>query len=141
MQRIADADARLSDGTMVRKGDKCAVANTTRLDPAVYDNPEVFDGYRFLRMRNDPKNENKARFVATGINSLGFGHRAHACPGRFFAANEIKVALCHLVLKYDMELCQNASSQMTWYGFALNVNPESSIRLRRRKEEVDIDNL
>ncbi|KAJ8124096.1 hypothetical protein ONZ43_g101 [Nemania bipapillata] len=141
MQRIADAEIRLSDGTVIPKGAKCAVTNTSRLDASLYENPERFDGYRFLRMRNDPGKENSAQFVATSVDSLGFGHGLHACPGRFFAANEVKVTLCHLILKYDLELIQEASSQVFWHGFALNVNQEAKLRVRRRKEEIDIDSL
>ncbi|KAI0468475.1 cytochrome P450 [Xylaria cf. heliscus] len=141
MQRIADADIRLSDGTVIPKGGQCAVANTTRLNGGSYEEPDKFDGYRFLKMRSDPGKEHLAQFVTTGVDSLGFGHGTHACPGRFFAANEVKVALCHLLLKYDVELGQGAVSDATWYGFALNVNKDARIRVRRRKEEIDIDHL
>ncbi|KAI0457461.1 cytochrome P450 [Xylaria acuta] len=141
MQRVAAADIRLSDGTVIFKGTKCSVANTSRLDGGVYEEPEKFDGYRFLNMRSDPGKEHSAQFVTTGAESLGFGHGTHACPGRFFAANEVKIALCHLLLKYDLELGEGALSDVTWYGFALNVNKDARIRVRRRKEEIDIDNL
>ncbi|KAI1272047.1 cytochrome P450 [Xylaria sp. FL0933] len=141
MQRIALADVPLSDGTVIPKGAKLAVANTTRLDGDLYEEPEKFDGYRFLKMRSDPGKENSAQFVTTGTNSLGFGHGTHACPGRFFAANEIKVALCHLVLKYDLELVPGSQPEISWYGFNLNANKDAKIRVRRRKEEIDIDSL
>ncbi|KAH8160209.1 hypothetical protein CIB48_g8041 [Xylaria polymorpha] len=141
MQRIAEADIHLSDGTVIRKGTKCAVANTTRLDGGLYEQPERFDGYRFVNMRNDAGKEHSAQFVTTSTESLGFGHGVHACPGRFFAANEVKIALCHLLLKYDLKLADGASSDVTWYGFALNANKDAKISVRRRKEEIDIDNL
>ncbi|RYC58244.1 hypothetical protein CHU98_g7965 [Xylaria longipes] len=141
MQRVADADIRLSDGTVLPKGTRCSVANTSRLDGGTYEEPEKFDGYRFLKMRNDPGKEHAAQFVTTGADSLGFGHGTHACPGRFFAANEVKIALCHLLLKYDMELSEGAMSNVTWHGFSLNVNQDARIKVRRRKEEIDIDNL
>ncbi|KAI0535120.1 cytochrome P450 [Xylaria digitata] len=141
LQRISRADIRLSDGTVIPKGTKCAVANTTRLDGNLYEDPQKFDGYRFLKMRSDPGNENSAQFVATGVNSLGFGHGTHACPGRFFAANEVKIALCHLILKYDLELAEGAKSNVTWHGFALDYNRDARIRVRRRNEEIDIDSL
>ncbi|KAI1346582.1 cytochrome P450 [Xylaria sp. FL0043] len=141
MQRIALADVPLSDGIVIPKGAKLAVANTTRLDGDLYEEPEKFDGYRFLKMRSDPGKENTAQFVTTGTNSLGFGHGTHACPGRFFAANEIKVALCHLVLKYDLELVPGSQPEISWYGFNLNANKNAKIRVRRRKEEIDIDSL
>ena len=36
-------------------------------------------------------------------NYLPFGLGKHACPGRHFAVNEIKFALHHLLLKYDIK--------------------------------------
>lgn len=141
MQRVATADVHLSDGTVIRKGTKCAVANTSRLDSSIYKEPEKFDGYRFLKMRNDSGNEHSAQFVTTGVNSLGFGHGAHSCPGRFFAANELKVALCHLILKYDLELAPGTSPEISWHGWNLNPKQGAKIRVRRRKEEFDIDSL
>ncbi|KAI1196935.1 cytochrome P450 [Nemania serpens] len=141
MQRRADADVYLSDGTVIPTGVKCAVPNTPRLDAGIYENPDEFDGYRFLKMRSDPGKENSAQFVSTSVESLGFGHGLHACPGRFFASNEIKIALCHLLLKYDWKLSQDISSKVAWHGFALNVNPDITVSLRRRKEEIDIDSL
>ncbi|KAJ3563164.1 hypothetical protein NPX13_g8296 [Xylaria arbuscula] len=141
MQRVATADVHLSDGTVIPKGAKCAIANTSRLDGSLYKEPEKFDGYRFLNMRNDPGNEHSAQLVTTGVNSLGFGHGAHSCPGRFFAANELKVALCHLLLKYDLELAAGTSPQISWYGWNLNADQNAKIRVRRRKEEIDVDSL
>ncbi|TGJ80857.1 hypothetical protein E0Z10_g7926 [Xylaria hypoxylon] len=141
MSRLADADIHLSDGTVIPKGGKCAIANTSRLDGDFYDDPQKFDGYRFLNMRSDPGKEQSAQFVTTGVHSLGFGHGTHACPGRFFAANEVKVALSHLILKYDLELAQGTKSEVTRHGFDLSFNREARIRVRRRKEELDIDSL
>ncbi|KAI0964930.1 cytochrome P450 [Xylaria arbuscula] len=141
MHRAALVDIRLSDGTIIPKGAKCAIANTTRVDGGIYEKPDKFDGYRFLNMRSDPGKENSAQFVTTGVNSLGFGHGTHACPGRFFAANEVKIALCHLILKYDLELGPGTSPKITWYGFDLSSNRNAKIRVRRRKEEIDIDSL
>ncbi|KAJ4998527.1 Cytochrome P450 monooygenase 1 [Colletotrichum sp. SAR 10_66] len=128
MGRIADADVHLSDGTVIPKGMKVAVANTSRHDPTIYESPLEFDGYRFLRMRQTPGKENQAHFVTTSPDSLGFGHGQHACPGRFFAANEVKIAMCHLLLKYDLELVPGSDSSVQVHGFSLNSNRGAKIR-------------
>lgn len=67
--RIADADVHLSDGTVIPAGMKVAVANTSRHDPSVYENPLEFDAYRFVRMRQTPGKENQAHFVTTSQDS------------------------------------------------------------------------
>ncbi|KAK1625299.1 cytochrome P450 [Colletotrichum phormii] len=125
MGRIADADVQLSDGTVIPKAMKCAVANTSRHDPAIYENPL----------------EKPGAFVTTGPDSLGFGHGQHACPGRFFAANEVKIAMCHLLLKYDLELVPGSDCSVQAHGFSLNWNTGAKIRVRRRKEEVNLESL
>ncbi|KAJ0283597.1 hypothetical protein COL940_004579 [Colletotrichum noveboracense] len=141
MGRIADADVYLSDGTVIPKGMKVAVANTSRHDPIIYESPLEFDGYRFLRMRQTPGKENQAHFVTTSPDSLGFGHGQHACPGRFFAANEVKIAMCHLLLKYDLELVPGSDFSVQVHGFSLNSNRGAKIRVRRRKEEINLESL
>lgn len=35
---------------------------------------------------------------------LHFGYGRHACPGRFFAANEIKLILARILLDYDIRM-------------------------------------
>ncbi|KAK5637139.1 hypothetical protein RRF57_012851 [Xylaria bambusicola] len=141
MHRIALADVTLSDGTVIPKGTKCAVRSTKRLDPNVYENPDVFDGARFMRMRDVDSKSNQAHLVTTGTEALGFGHGLHACPGRFFAANELKIALVHLLLKYDLKPTKDYVHKVIELGFDLRVDPKSQIMAKRRKEEIDLDSL
>ncbi|RDA86915.1 hypothetical protein CP532_1870 [Ophiocordyceps camponoti-leonardi (nom. inval.)] len=39
--------------------------------------------------------------VSTSSHHLAFGHGRHACPGRFFAAHELKLILAQLLLNYE----------------------------------------
>ncbi|KAI0398945.1 cytochrome P450 [Xylaria palmicola] len=141
MHRLALADVTLSDGTFIPKGSKIAVNASKRLDPAVYDHPDEFDGARFLRMRDDPEKSKKANLVTTGVESLGFGHGEHACPGRFFAANELKIALIHLLLKYDFKPAQNFAPRIIEVGFDLRIDPTVNVSVRRRESEINLDSL
>ena len=81
-------------------------------DSEYYNEPEKFDGYRFLRMRETPGKDKMAHLVSTSELHLGFGHGQHACPGRFFAANEIKLILTQLLLNYDMKLPEDAQEDV-----------------------------
>ncbi|KAI8947888.1 cytochrome P450 [Xylaria longipes] len=141
MHRLALADVTLSDGTVIPKGTKCAVRSTKRLDPNIYENPEEFDGARFMRIREVPDKSNQAHLVTTSTEALGFGHGLHACPGRFFAANELKIALVHLLLKYDLKPTENFVHSVIELGFDLRVDPKTSILVRRREAEIDLDSL
>ncbi|KAI0126677.1 cytochrome P450 [Xylariales sp. AK1849] len=138
-RRMATDTVTFPDGTRIPKGSSIMIPTiTAMLDPAVYPEPEKFDGERFFRLR--AQNESKAQLVTTSIDYLGFGLGKHACPGRFLAANEIKVALCHLLLKYDFKFLagEGRPEPMTWET-AYMTNPMAKILVRRREEEIDLE--
>ncbi|KZL74216.1 cytochrome P450 [Colletotrichum tofieldiae] len=139
-RRLATQDVRLTNGFVIRKGQKTIVANIHMWDTTYYDDPTQFDGYRFLRMRSTDE-EKMSQLVSTSVKHPGFGHGQHACPGRFFAANEVKIALVHLLLKYDWKLPDNAKPQTVTFGMAMLPDPSAKFLIRRRKEELDLDSL
>ncbi|KAH6619964.1 cytochrome P450 monooxygenase-like protein [Boeremia exigua] len=109
MRRMAMQRIALPDGLVVLKGERVTVDASNMTDPQIYEDPEKYDIERYARMRDNPETANKAHLVSTGVDNLTFGHGIHACPGRFFAANEMKIALCHLFLKYDWKLAPGTS--------------------------------
>ncbi|KAK2026053.1 cytochrome P450 [Colletotrichum zoysiae] len=81
-------------------------------DNNFFPDADQFDPLRFYKMRQS-KTEQKtvskqaevvanAQFVSVSQTSLTFGYGRHACPGRFFAVNEIKMILATLLLNYDI---------------------------------------
>jgi cytochrome P450 len=68
----------------------------------------------------------------------------HACPGRFFASNEIKIALTFLLIKYEMRfppLAPGEKPQVTEMMMETNtVSMPIKVEIRRRKEEIDLMN-
>ncbi|KAH8427330.1 cytochrome P450 [Aspergillus melleus] len=136
MFRYATETVDLPDGTIIPQGTLMAVANPSRLDPTIFPDPEKFDAYRFVKLRQDPERAHLAPFTKTSYSQLNFGHGKQACPGRFIAVNEIKIVLCHILLKYDMELVEEAPSELVRVGLLTVCNPGTKIRVRRREEEV-----
>jgi cytochrome P450 len=108
-------------------------------DSEFYENPLSFDPYRFWKMRQTPGRENHAPLVCSSPEHMGFGFGNHACPGRFFASNEIKIFLCHMLLKYDFKLAEGSDPSPQRYGFAWNANPQAKISIRRRRGEVVLE--
>lgn len=105
MQRITVSDITLSDGSVLPKGAAVAVPSwSVTRDEKLWTNPTTFDGFRFEKLREEPGAEHKYQFATTGPDSLSFGYGPQACPGRFFASNEIKVLLAHILLNYDCKL-------------------------------------
>ena len=95
-------DHTLSDGTFLPKGTwLAATAQAIHLDDANYPNASQFDGFRFSRL---PARENDYnQMVSTSQKFLAFGHGHGSWSGRFFASNEIKTLLAHLLVTYDVK--------------------------------------
>lgn len=140
-KRMALEDVTLPNGLTVKKGKKIVVDQTHMWNDRYYADSKTFDGYRFLRMRETPGEDHIAHLVSTSPKHLGFGHGVHACPGRFFASNEVKIALCHLLLKYDWKLPDSPVPQPVAHGMAFSMNPAAKLLIRRRTEELDFSAL
>ncbi|KAJ3580339.1 hypothetical protein NPX13_g217 [Xylaria arbuscula] len=95
---------KFEDGTTLPVGTYITMpSHAVATDPDIYSNPETFDGFRFYDKRMSAKVEaNRHQFATTGPESLAFGQGKTACPGRFFAASNIKVVLANLLLNYDI---------------------------------------
>lgn len=104
MPRLTQEDLKFQDGNVIPKGAYLMIYPMPATNPELYPDPEKFDGYRFLRAREEPNAENKYQSVTTGTDLTFFGHGTHACPGRFLATYEIKLVVIYLLLHYDWEL-------------------------------------
>jgi cytochrome P450 len=95
----------LKDGTVLPKGTYLGTASSQPgNDPSLWSHPEVFDGFRYEKLRRQPGNEGKYHFTATGLDQLSFGYGRHPCPGRFYASHVIKTLLAKLIDTYDVKL-------------------------------------
>ncbi|KAF5010406.1 hypothetical protein FDECE_3458 [Fusarium decemcellulare] len=74
------------------------------LDPNVLPEAEKFDPMRMYRLRLKPGQENMHQWVMYSDLNQTFGAGRHACPGRFFAANEIKTLIVLAVMKFDVRM-------------------------------------
>jgi cytochrome P450 len=107
-----------------------------------YTNPEVYDALRYFNQRaliDAAEGEvgaylKKANLsmVSTSTEYEPFGHGRHACPGRFFAANELKLLLAYIVLNYDIEPLTERPSGIWFLNVSLP-DMKASIKVRRKK--------
>ena len=95
----------LSDGTSLPRGAiVCVPVHQVTHDPNIWIDPERFDGFRFFKLRNaNVSRDAEFQFAAVNTNSLGFGYGRFACPGRVFAAAQLKLMLGLLIMNYDFE--------------------------------------
>lgn len=110
--RKANRPVHLKDGTIIPAGAVFRVMAAPPLfDPDLYPDPLKFDAYRFMQLRSgaaeDPigyANREMYQFVSASKENLQWGLDRHACPGRFFAANVIKLILAEVIEHYDVRM-------------------------------------
>ncbi|KAK0277736.1 hypothetical protein LTR35_009572 [Friedmanniomyces endolithicus] len=127
--RYARSDFHFKDGTLIPQG--CMVfGNTPVLHRIVSEEEARFDGFRSSRLAEGGEGTKQPQLVSTGGDNLNFGHGRHACPGRFFAAAEVKLILTKLILRYDMELIPGTKPMRMYIG--TTKIPETKLKIRMR---------
>ncbi|KIX02230.1 uncharacterized protein Z518_08169 [Rhinocladiella mackenziei CBS 650.93] len=126
------------DGTHLPEGCMVAVHSWgLHNDEGIYAGAGGYRPFRFVELRdqigecpgeNDmaesaAKEKEKAyldkahlQFIATSPTYLGFGHGRHSCPGRFFAANELKLLIAYLLTRYDIHMVMEGGVSGNWNG-------------------------
>lgn len=127
----------------------CLPSHGVHRDPIYYQSPLEFQPFRFsapregfLKQQPSGNSDDSTRqqtaldlkttsLVTTSDGFLAFGHGRHACPGRFFAAQEMKLMLAYVLQKYDIEkMAEKPKGSMI---MGTNVPSETAkIRVKRR---------
>jgi cytochrome P450 len=130
----------LSSGEHIPKGVVIEVpAHAIARDPSVFANPDDFDGLRFYNLRQEAREKGEIeaaaqnQFVSVSQSSLTFGYGRHACPGRFLAANEIKMIVATAVMMFDMQLEEGAEGRYRNFEFGGTSVPDPSKTLRFKR--------
>ncbi|KAL6240828.1 hypothetical protein RBB50_012243 [Rhinocladiella similis] len=148
---VSPNGATAPDGTFLPYGSTISVPTTpVQNDPILYSNASTFDPFRFSSRREassagESRNEDNTKtskssgylekanlgFVSTSPSYHPFGHGRHACPGRFFAANELKLLLAYMLLNYEFEM-QPTRPKNVWMGRTHLPPMKATVRVRRR---------
>ena len=142
---VAEEGFTTTDGTHIPYGNYCAVHNLGVVhDPKVYDEANHFRPFRFLGLRrgiatghrtDDHVQSARLTFASTTTDYLAFGNGRQACPGRFFAAAELKLLLAYILMFYDFEMLPERPADK-WVGIIRIPSSSAKIRVRRRKAEA-----
>ncbi|ESK87975.1 cytochrome p450 [Moniliophthora roreri MCA 2997] len=133
--RKALKDFTFSDGTTVPKGSMVGAATwSIHHDGKYYSDPHEFKPFRFSDMREGEGEGVKHQMIAVGTEYMFFGTGRHACPGRFFAVNELKALVSHVLLNYDVKLeNEGVVPSSEWYGVISIPNTSVEMFFRKRK--------
>lgn len=125
---------KLSNGFHIPTG-TIVQCNTNILDeaPAEWGDPNAFDGFRFYKLRSKPEDTNKFQFASTSYDSMQFGFGNDACPGRFFASNQIKIILAYILSNYDFKFEKGVVGRPKNVMFEVNILADPTVKVLFKK--------
>jgi len=134
MLRKTLKDFTFSDGTTIPAGNTVAVPLLSlHQDEGNYTDASKFDGFRFERMSDQEGERVKNQFDTIETNYFLFGQGRHACPGRFFASNELKIMLAYVLLNYDVKMANgDERPRNLTFGLTNIPNPSAEVMFRKR---------
>ncbi|KAK6530131.1 hypothetical protein TWF694_003500 [Orbilia ellipsospora] len=140
---IAKGGLTTSQGIYLPQGVSFAFNADSRVkDPEVYDRPGEHLYTRFYRgdmygeedevTEKNEKDRKLDRYMVTVTEDYpAFGQGVHACPGRFFAANELRILIAWFLLHYDLKPLEERPK--SWRFVYLDImNTEAKMQIRSR---------
>ncbi|KAJ7634631.1 cytochrome P450 [Roridomyces roridus] len=129
----AQSEFTFSDGTTVPAGTLIAVpVLAEHRSEANYTHPNKFEPWRFADMRDEAGEGIRHQMVTPTPDFLAFGIGRHACPGRFFAVNMLKLIMAHMILTYDFKLKDGVRPLDEWTSVVSPANSTAEIMFKRR---------
>ncbi|KAL0578544.1 hypothetical protein V5O48_003445 [Marasmius crinis-equi] len=117
VERKVLKDFTFSDGATVPAGTNVGIpVMAIQRDDAYFPDADKFIGFRFADMREGEGEVTKHQMVTPTSDFFIFGQGRHACPGRFFAVNELKALVAHILLTYDIKAETPGGAQIKWFG-------------------------
>ncbi|THU87417.1 cytochrome P450 [Dendrothele bispora CBS 962.96] len=129
-------DFTFTDGTRVPAGSIITIpAFAMHHDERHYDDPDQFKPFRFSEMRDSEGGSIKHQMITPNQDYFFFGTGRHACPGRFFAVNELKTLVAHTLLTYDVKLEGDSKviPDPVLFVNAVLPNQEAKVMFRKRR--------
>ncbi|KAH9970800.1 cytochrome P450 [Russula compacta] len=123
MTRLALRPFTFSNGVTVPAGTLVALPQAAiHTDGDIYANSDQFDGFRFSKVRD------------TEGNAAETGYLATATSGRFFAVNEIKALLAHIITSYDFKFEEGKGVPPERRMGSQRITPNVDLLFRKRQK-------
>lgn len=132
MMRKAQRPCTLSDGTYLARGRWVVVpAYSINHSAQWHTQPETFDAFRFSRLAEQDGQATRHGLAYPEKGFLSFGIGKHACPGRFFAAAELKVLLAYIICNYDFKFSDGKRPKNKFFSFSCLPDFRAPLLLRK----------
>lgn len=132
---VAPEGVTTPEGLYLRSGTHlCIITGSRQRDFDVWEGADNFVPLRFVRPSDGPDEfASKPRHaVHVTEDFLSFGYGQHACPGRFFAVQALKVIIGLLLIRYDFEPLQERPKP-TEIGEVIIPPEKATVKIRRRE--------
>ncbi|KAB5575413.1 cytochrome P450 [Coniochaeta sp. 2T2.1] len=140
VQRVAMVPWTFKDGLTIPTGTTLVFPGYHHgTDPSVHPDPEKFDFKRHLRKREEKdENAHKFHFASAGSEDIiSWGAGEHACPGRFFAQEGLKLMFIHLLTHYDFKYAESTKEMPRFVARNLFLSPNPMLPIMIRERKVD----
>ncbi|KAH9067779.1 cytochrome P450 [Lactarius vividus] len=136
VSRLALRPFTFSNGVTVPAGTIIAIPSAAvHMDGKIYPNPEEFDGLRYAKLRErDGGAATGHQATSTSAEYLTFGYGRHACPGRFFAVNEVKALLAHILVTYDFKFEEGKQAPRSLIIDSTRIPGRANVMFRKRQK-------
>ncbi|RAL59086.1 hypothetical protein DID88_003566 [Monilinia fructigena] len=98
-----------------------------------YNDPETFDGFRFVLPEDRGREEPRMKYTDVSSGFPFWGASKKACPGRWYVSASLKQILAHLLTNYEFKLAED-NKKLTM-GYTTMVIPRHGTRVLLRKLE------
>ncbi|KLU85579.1 hypothetical protein MAPG_04602 [Magnaporthiopsis poae ATCC 64411] len=137
---VARDGVRLPDGTHLPPGANVGFqAYSVHRDEDVYRGATEYRPFRFVdedsctgEKQQQQQQGPPHALVSTSSTFLAFSHGANACPGRFFAANQMKLTLAYIALHYEIQPIAERPPNK-WFVGSMAPPMWDTLKIRRRK--------
>ncbi|PMD31624.1 cytochrome P450 [Hyaloscypha variabilis F] len=139
-QVVAKDGVTLPSGQHLPRGTKVGVHGApVHRDENIYSDAQVFKPFRFCSNGSENMVDDYSEkvvgkgipLVTTSSNFMAFSHGRNACPGRFFAAQQLKLVLAYIALNYEIAPIPSRPANL-WFINTQGPPLDAKISIRRR---------
>ncbi|OGM47870.1 cytochrome P450 [Aspergillus bombycis] len=105
----------LPDGQRVPTGTwLCILSGSIQRDDDFYDDAQTYRPFRFIPKLTGAGSGKAPILPLTNEKYLSFGHGRHACPGRWFSFQVMKIVIAYIIVNYDIQPLEKRPDNMVF---------------------------